>query len=192
MFRDVIGSQRTARGAMLKRFGIGMLVVALIALVAAAAVRETTTRKQQQPVSTGPTMGVDARPALTVAEEQFAHDLWAVHAEVKKAAVKMIFAGLSYKLGDIPRAELKKRVVPLVPEFSAALAQAERLKPPASVAQWHGKYLEAIGLYRDAAATMASAEGDAGLVEAQEKSDRASTLTLVVGDELWPGEYKPN
>jgi hypothetical protein len=177
---------------MLKRFGIGMLVVALVSLVAIAAVRETTTRKQEQSVSTGPTMGVEARPALTPAEEKFAHELWAVHSNVKQAAVKMTFAGLSYKLGDIPRAALKERVAPLVPEFAAALAQAERIEPPASAAQWHRKYVEAIGLYREAAAAMVKAGSDADLVEAQEKSGRASTLTLVVGDQLWPGEYKPN
>jgi hypothetical protein len=39
---------------------------------------------------------------------------------------------------------------------------------------------------------MVKAGSDADLVEAQEKSGRASTLTLVVGDQLWPGEYKPN
>lgn len=179
---------------MLKRFGIGMLVVALVSLVAIAAVRETTTRKQEQSVSTGPTMGVEARPALTPAEEKFAHELWAVHSNVKQAAVKMTFAGVSYKLGDIPRTALKERVAPLVPQFAAALVQAGKIEPPASAVQWHRKYVEAIGLYRDAAAMMLKADGksDAALIEAQEKSDRASTLTLVVGDQLWPGEYKPN
>jgi UDP-N-acetylmuramoylalanine--D-glutamate ligase len=33
---------------------------------------------------------------------------------------------------------------------------------------------------------------DAHLIEAQERSDKASGLTLKVGETLWPGEYKPN
>jgi hypothetical protein len=33
---------------------------------------------------------------------------------------------------------------------------------------------------------------DAHLIEAQVMSERASGLTLKVGETLWPGEYKPN
>jgi hypothetical protein len=179
---------------MLKGFGIGALLVALIALVAIAALRETTNRKQEQPVAAGATMGMEARPALTAAEEKFAHELWAVHDKVKQAAVKMTFAGVAYKTGDIKRAELRARVAPQVPVLDAALKQARKIVPPASAVEWHGKYVEAIGLYREAAAKMAKVpdQGDVELIEAQELSARASTLQLVVGDQLWPGEYKPN
>jgi len=194
MFPDVIGSQRTARAAMWKGFGIGALVVALAALVAIAAFRESKTGTQQQPVVSGATMGVEARPALTAAEEKFAHELWAVHDKVKQAAVKMTFAGVAYKTGDIRRAELRARAAPLVPVLDGALKQAQKIAPPASAVELHRKYVEAIGLYRDAAEKMAKVPdtGDESLIAAQDLSAKASTLQLVVGDQLWPGEYKPN
>ena len=179
---------------MLKALGIGVLVAALAVLVAIAAFRESKTPTQEKPAVTGPTMGVDVRPALTVAEEKYAHELWAVHDKVKQAAVKMTFAGVAYKTGDIKRAELRARVVPQVPVLDTALKNAQKIAPPASAVQWHEKYLEAIRLYREAAVKMAKVpdQGDAELIEAQEGSARAATLLLVVGDQLWPGEYKPN
>lgn len=179
---------------MLKVIGIGVLLVALAALVAIAAFRESKAPVEQKPVATGPTMGVDVRPALTAAEEKYAHALWAVHDKVKQAAVRMTFAGVAYKTGDIKRAELRARVAPQVPVLDAVLKGAQKIVPPASAAQWHEKYLEAVSLYREAAVKMAKVpeQGDAELLEAQEKSARAATLLLVVGDQLWPGEYKPN
>ena len=48
MQTEVSGSQRTARVAALKGFGVGALVVGLIALMAVAAMRETAKPKPQQ------------------------------------------------------------------------------------------------------------------------------------------------
>ena len=197
MFQEATGSQRTARLAALKGFGLGIVVVGLIAIVVFAMLRESAAPKPQAaPASPGEaTMGVEARPALTAAEEKYAHALWDVHARVKQGAVKMTFAGLAYKMGDIQRKALKQRVEPLIPVFSVALADAGKMQPPVSANELHRKYTEAIRLYRDAAAGMvksAAEGGDRGLMEAQELSDRAATLTLIVGDNLWPGEYKPN
>lgn len=181
--------------AAIKGFAIGGLVTALVAVVLVAAFRESANQKSTPAASAAATMGVEARPALTAAEEKYAHALWEVHARVKQNAVKMTFAGLAYKMGDIQRKALKVRVEPLIPAFSTALMDAGKLQPPASVSEWHRKYTEAIRLYRDAAAGMTKAAAEANdqrLIEAQELSDRAATLTLVVGDNLWPGEYKPN
>lgn len=179
----------------LKGFAIGALVTALIAVALVAAFRESAKQKATPAAPAAATMGVEARPALTAAEEKYAHALWEVHARVKQGAVKMTFAGLAYKMGDIQRKALKQRVEPLIPVFSGALADAGKMQPPASANELHRKYTEAIRLYRDAAAGMvkAAVEGsDRGLMQAQELSDRAATLTLIVGDNLWPGEYKPN
>jgi hypothetical protein len=35
-------------------------------------------------------------------------------------------------------------------------------------------------------------EGDDHLIAAQNRSERAATTLLKVGDTLWPGEHKPN
>lgn len=181
--------------AAVKGFAIGGLVTALVAVALVAAFRESATQKTAPAAPGGATMGVEARPALTAAEEKYAQALWEVHARVKQNAVKMTFAGLAYKMGDIQRKALKERVEPLIPVFSAALADAGKLQPPASADEWHRKYTEAIRLYRDAATVMVKAASEGSeqrLIEAQEMSDKAATLTLIVGDNMWPGEYKPN
>ncbi|HVY07155.1 MAG TPA: hypothetical protein VHB46_14375 [Burkholderiales bacterium] len=196
MQTEVIGSQRTARLAALKGFGIGALVVGLIALMAVAAFRETAKPKQEQQVAAANTSSQQAeRPAVTAEEEAYARALWPIHAEVKQDAVRMTFAGLAYKMGDIKRAAVKERVEPLTPKFVSALAQLNKLQPPASMARLHAQYREAIELYRDASVIMIriAADGkDEHLFEAQAKTSKAADLTLEIGETLWPGEFKPN
>ena len=188
------GSQRTARITALKGFGVGAVMAGLIALVAVAAVRETATPTEGGVVN--PAYGGQAqRPALTAAEEAYAQALWPIHSLVKQNAVKMTFAGLAYKMGDIKRSGVKDRVAPLRPIFEAALAQANTLQPPASMRELHKDYTGAIELYRNSSVTMIKVadEGrDQHLIEAHEMSDKAAGLTLKVGEALWPGEYKPN
>jgi hypothetical protein len=194
MQTEVSGPQSTARVAALKGFGVGALVVGLIALATVAAVRETA-KPTQQEVATSSAFGHSERAAMTSAEEAYAHSLWPVHAQVKQDAVKMTFAGLAYKMGDIKRAAVKDRVAPLTPKFDSALAEISKLQPPASMRVLHGEYVEAIKLYRDASVTMikVAADGrDEHLIEAQERSEKASGMTLKVGETLWPGEFKPN
>jgi hypothetical protein len=194
MQTEVSGPQSTARTAALKGFGVGALVVGLIALAAVATFRETAKPRQQE-VATNSAFGQSERPAMTAAEEAYAHALWPVHAQVKQDAVKMTFAGLAYKMGDIKGAAVRDRVAPLTAKFDSALAAMNKLQPPASMRDLHGEYVEAIKLYRDASVIMikVAADGrDEHLIEAQERSEKASGLTLKVGETLWPGEFKPN
>jgi hypothetical protein len=194
MQTEVSGSQRTARVAALKGFGVGALVVGLIALMAMAAFRETAKPKPQQ-VAANTEINHVERPAVTAEEEAYARALWPIHAQVKQDAVKMTFAGLAYKMGDIKRGAVKERVAPLTPMFDSAVAAVRKLQPPASLRVLHGEYSEAIKLYRDASMTMvkvATDGRDAHLVEAQAMSEKASGLALEVGETLWPGEFKPN
>ena len=191
---EVSGSQRTARVAAIKGFGVGVLVVGLIALIAVAAFRETAKPKPQQVAASTEATHVE-RPAVTAEEEVYARALWPIHAQVKQDAVKMTFAGLAYKMGDIKREAVKARVAPLTPMFDSAAVALNNLLPPASMRVVHGEYLEAIKLYRDASVTMikVAADGrDSHLFEAQVMSEKASGLTLKVGETLWPGEFKPN
>lgn len=195
MFPEAIGSQRTTRLAVLKGFGLGTLVVGLIAVVAIAAFRESAGPAPQEAAAVaGYGLQVE-RPAVSPQEEAYAHGLWPIHAQVKQDAVKMTFAGLAYKMGDIKRGAVMERVAPLTPRFDQALGEIKKLQPPASMRSLHDEYVEAIGLYREASVTMVkvAADGDdRHLFEAQEKSEKASGLTLKVGETLWPGEYKPN
>ena len=194
MQTEVSGSQRTARVAALKGFGVGALVVGLIALMAVAAFRETAKPKLQQ-VAADTEVNQVERPAVTAEEEAYARALWPIHAQVKQNAVKMTFAGLAYKMGDIKRAGVRERVAPLTPTFDAALAQVNKLQPPASMRELHQNYTDAIKLYRSSSVTMIKVARDGldqHLIEAHEMSDKAAGLTLKVGEALWPGEYKPN
>ncbi|HEX4985957.1 MAG TPA: hypothetical protein VFV71_07790 [Burkholderiales bacterium] len=194
MQTEVIGSPRAARVAALKGFGIGALVMGLVALMAVAAIRESAKPKAEQAV-TSASAGRAERPPVSAEEEAYARALWPIHAQVKQDAVKMIFAGLAYKMGDIKRDAVRQRVAPLTPAFEAASAALDKLQPPASMKALHGEYREAVRLYRDASAVMVkvAADGkDEHLIEAQAMSEKASGLTLKVGEVLWPGEFKPN
>lgn|SRR5579859_3852565 len=194
MHKEVSGSQRTARVAALKGFGVGALVVGVIALMAVATFRETAGSKPQQ-VATNSETHRSERPAITGEEEAYARALWPIHAQVKQDAVKMTFAGLAYKMGDIRQQDVKTRVAPLTSAFDAAATAGDKLQPPASMLMLHKEYLQAIKLYREASLTMVkfAADGrDAHLLEAQAMSEKASGLALEVGEILWPGEFKPN
>ena len=117
------------------------------------------------------------RPALSAAEERFSQALWNVHAEVRTAAVRMTFAGLTYKMGDGDRGSVKTKVVPLTAVFRQAESDLLALDAPASMQELRQRYLGALQLYGTAS---------------QEMSERASGILLEVGEQLWPGEIKPN
>jgi hypothetical protein len=107
----------------------------------------------------------------------------------------MTFAGLSYKMGEASRTDVKTRVAPLTGSFSQALARVEALHPPASLEAAHAGYLQALRLYRDSSAEMVKLAADGSeehLIRAQEMSEKASSKLMEVGEVLWPGEYKPN
>jgi hypothetical protein len=118
-----------------------------------------------------------------------------VHEIVKTNAARMAFAGLYYKTGDIDRDEVKKRVAPLTDLYRKAGNQARDIGVPASMRATHDRYLQALALYEQASVEMVRVADDGKdehLLLAQDKSEKASTAVLKVGEELWPGEYKPN
>src|SRR5258708_17044552 len=114
MQTEVSGSQRTARVAALKGFGVGALVVGLIALMAAAAYRETAKPKPQQ-VAANTETNRDERPAVTSEEEAYARALWTIHAQRKQDAVKKTFSELGHKMRYIKRSAVKALFPPLTP-----------------------------------------------------------------------------
>jgi len=182
----------------LKQVAIGVLLVGLGAIVALAMMRES--RRVTVPVSNpvaagGAFAGHPERAALSAEEENYAAALWPIHQQVKSTAVRMTFAGLSYKLGDSDRVAVKDKVVPLTQVFREARAQAAKLKVPASLVRQHQQYLDALKLYEDASIEMVKVARDGKdehLIAAQKMSYAASEDSLRVGDALWPGEYKPN
>lgn len=178
----------------LKNIGVAVVAAALAATALYAGLREMRKAAPPAVVAAPMEMGHAERPALSADEERYAHALWKVHDQVRTAAVRMSFAGLSYKMGDIKKAELGPRVEPITQAFKTALAEATKLAPPASLEQLHAEYVEAIRDYEQASMEMRASkgEGDDHLIAAQNRSERAATTLLKVGDTLWPGEHKPN
>jgi hypothetical protein len=176
-----------------KQLAIGALLVVLGAVSAFALMRET--RGVRSDVAAAAAPQVPERPAMTAQEEAYAHALWGVHSGVRTEAVRMTFAGLSYKMGEIKPAEIKKRVAPLSAVFGQAASKVEALQPPASLNAVHGRYLQALRLYRDSSVEMVRIAADGReehLIKAQGMSEDASGILLEVGEQLWPGEHKPN
>ena len=135
------------------------------------------------------------RPARSADEERFAQALWGIHSEVRTAAVRMTFAGLSYKMGDSDRASVHTKVAPLTAVFAQAESALGTLPAPVSMQELRARYASALQLYGRASQEMieVSRDGkDAHLLKAHEMSERASGTLLEVGEQLWPGEIKPN
>jgi hypothetical protein len=180
-----------------KAFGLGMLLVLLAAVSGYAGLREW---RKTVVVTTTPSHAdvhafADRRPAQSAAEERFSQALWNIHADVRTAAVRMTFAGLTYKIGDADVASVSTKVAPLTAVFDQAEKDLLALDTPASMQDLRIRYAEALRGYREASLEMVkvSQDGkDAHLLKAQEISERASGVLLQVGEQLWPGEIKPN
>ncbi len=171
------------------------LVCAALAVLALTAVIREVAPPQAQTPAPATAFGNPPRPALSAAEEAYAAALWPIHEDVKRQAVNLIFAGLAYKTGDLAPAAFQARLRPLARGFEQALERSAKLSVPPPLIDMHEKYREAIRLHRESARIMAgavAARRDEALISAQEKSGRAAELMLIVGDALWPGEYKPN
>lgn len=134
-------------------------------------------------------------PALSPDEESYAVALWSVHSAVKLAAVRMTFAGITYKTEGQDGSQFRSAIEPVLGELDRARDGAEKLQVPPSMSTLHDRYVGAIADYRTAAAEMlqGAAEGsDARLLAAQQLSFRASEETLRIGEQLWPTEHKPH
>jgi len=177
-----------------RTLGIGVVLVLLAAFVVYAAQREmrkAAPEVQQQEIHAFS----QPRPAQSAAEERFAQAMWNIHAEVRTAAVRMTFAGLNYKMGDGDQTSIQTKVAPLTAVFRQAETELRALEAPPSMQPTRDRYAGALVLYRDASQEMIKVAQDgkeAHLLKAQEMSERASGVLLEVGEELWPGEIKPN
>lgn len=177
-----------------RTLGLWVVLAMLAAFAAFAAVREVR-KATPELLAAAPHPFAERRPSQSAADERFSQALWNIHADVRTAAVRMTFAGLSYKMGDGDRASVSTKVVPLTEVFREAESQLLALDAPASMQDTRSRYVGALQLYRQASQEMikvAQDGNDAHLLKAQEMSEQASGILLEVGDQLWPGEIKPN
>lgn len=173
---------------------VGLALVLLAGFVIYAAQREMrkTTQEAHAPASHAFS---ERRPAHSAAEERFAQAMWNIHADVRTAAVRMTFAGLAYKMGDGSLADIKTKVAPLGEVFVAAAVALRALDAPESMRATRDLYAGAVQSYADAAQEMIQVAQDgkeAHLLTAQQMTERAAGVLLEVGEQLWPGEIKPN
>lgn len=178
-----------------KAFGLWLVLALLAALAAFAGLRELRKPAPERLAPPAAHAFAERRPSQTAADERFSQALWNIHADVRTAAVRMTFAGLSYKMGDGDRASVSAKVAPLTEVFRQAEAQLLALDGPASMHDTRSRYAGALQLYRQASQEMikvAQDGNDAHLLKAQEMSEQASGILLEVGEQLWPGEIKPN
>ena len=170
-----------------------------LALLAAIAGYAGLREMRKAPLETQPQAAAhafaDHRPAQTAEEERFSQALWSIHADVRTAAVRMTFAGLAYKMGDGDRASVNTKVAPLTAVFRQAATDLRALVVPDSMLDIRDRYAGALVSYGNASLEMikvAQDGSDAHLLKAQEMSEQASGVLLEVGEQLWPGEIKPN
>jgi hypothetical protein len=176
-----------------RTLGLWVILALLAAFVLYAALREV--RKSAPAALPQAHAFAEQRPARSAAEERFAQALWNIHADVRTAAVRMTFAGLAYKMGDGDKAAIETKVAPLTPVFRNAESALRALEAPASMQETRDRYLSALQLYGNASQEMvriAQDGSEAHLLAAQELSEKAAGVLLDVGEELWPGEIKPN
>jgi hypothetical protein len=177
-----------------RTLGLWIVLALLAAFVVYAAQRELRkvvpeVRQQDAHAFSQP------RPVHSATEERFAQAMGSVHADVRTAAVRMTFAGLSYKMGEGDHASIHAKVAPLTDLFRQAEKDLQALDAPASMQAIRDRYATALQLYRDASQEMIKIAQDSSethLLHAQEMSEKASSILLEVGNQLWPGEIKPN
>jgi hypothetical protein len=184
------GSVSSTTAVRATLFTGGLIVLALVSVLAVALLREGTTTPQASSAAPRP-----SRHAFSPAEEAYAQALWTIHGDVKRAAYTLTFSGLRYKLKQADAREFQTGVR----DASRNLEQADRrvraLTAPPSLDSVHAEYLHAVNLFRRSAAEMLKVTTDRSddhLLAAYPLSQEASEKLLRVGDVIWPGEYLPN
>jgi hypothetical protein len=169
-------------------------LLVVLAGTAGYALKQELTAKPAEPAAAAH-RALPEQKGLEPAEEAYAEALLPIQQAVAVAALRMSFAGLSYKTEHNDTARLEGAVRELHDQFRTALEGAGRLEAPASLRRVRDQYVEALTLYQAASAEMMRFVHDSSeehLIEAQGMSQRASENVLRVGDILWPAAHKPH
>jgi hypothetical protein len=173
---------------------VGVIVLTVLGVLCASLLREAAMANRTAGADARPSLA-PPRPALTPAEEAYAHALWAIHGDVKNAAFALTFSGLKYKLRELEVRAFETGVQAASKRFSDAEARVRALAPPTSLGRIHDQYLDAVHLFQQSAAEMLKVAEDGRddhLLVAHPLSQQASEKLLRVGNVIWPGEYLPN
>lgn len=135
------------------------------------------------------------RPALTAAEEQYIRELWPIHGDVQRSALRMSLGQIFYLTQDLGRAELAARVKEALATYQAAETRLRALEPPGSLRSDHEEYLSAVRLFKESAGEvqkMFTDGQDDHMKAAYPKGQEASDKIREVGGKFWPHEYPPH
>ena len=135
------------------------------------------------------------KPAFTPAEEAYIQALWPIHGDVERSTARMTLGQIFYKINDMDRPSLKKRVDDALATYRRSDARLRALHPPATVARDHQEYLAAIELFQQSAIEvlrMFEDGRDDHLMVAYPLSQTASDKIREVGGKFWPNEFAPN
>jgi hypothetical protein len=136
-----------------------------------------------------------SRPALTSAEERYIHQLWPIHGDVERSAMRMALGQIFYKTQDLGRAELGTRVEQALATYRAAETKLRALDPPASLLNQHDEYLSAVRLFQESAVELMKMFKDGQddhMLAAYPKSQQGSDKIREVGGKFWPHEFPPH
>src|SRR5215510_11883045 len=166
---------------------LGATLVCLLGLLVFAIDRGAT---GTPPTTTVKPVAQPPRPALTAAEEQYIRELWPIHGDVERSAMRMALGQIFYKTQDLGRAELGTRVEQALASYQAAERRLRALDPPASLRGEHEEYLSeesAVELQK----MFKDGQEDHMLV-AYPKSQEGSDKIREVGGKFWPHEFPPH
>ena len=178
----------------IKRTAMVAVVLALLGTVTVALLRELgTTARVDAPAITAPAK--PPKPAFTPAEEAYIQALWPIHGDVERSTARMTLGLIFYKINDMDRPSLKKRVDEALATYRRSDTRLRTLQPPPTVERDHQEYLAAIALFQQSTIEvlrMFEDGRDDHLVAAYPLSQKASDKIREVGGKFWPNEFAPN
>jgi hypothetical protein len=175
--------------------GLASTMLVLLGIVAYGVVREaTTTGREPIPALARPAIAPQ-RPAWTRDEEAYIQALWPIHGDVERSAVRVSLGKISYKTGELGRADLRARVDAALATYRRAEERIQALQPPPSLAAAHDEYLAAVSLFQQSALevlTMFDDGDDEHLLAAYPLSQEGTDKIREVGVKFWPDEFPPH
>jgi hypothetical protein len=174
---------------------VAVAVLALLGIVAFAATREATTTVRGPIPAVSRPASTPQKPAFTRAEESYIQALWPIHGEVERSTVRMSLGQIFYKINEMGKADLKKRVDDALATYRRAEARIAALQPPPSLQRAHDDYLAAVGLFQKSAVEVLKMFDDGNddhLLAAYPLSQEGSDKIREVGARFWQDEFPPN
>jgi hypothetical protein len=174
---------------------VGALVLLVVVVVAAGREANLFPRRAAPTPVPAASFEQAARPAFGPAEQQYLESLWPIHIEVERAAVRLALGAAFYRVQDIDRAELKRRLDEAQVAFNSAANKLDALAPPPEAQGSHQAYAEAVRLFQASVAEMLEmfADGDEEhLVQGFPLSQQGSDRIREIGARWFPDEYPPN